>query len=116
MRSHRLRRPVIGDGKVLVLERRPVRQRDLAVHGWVPVGDGVTVARREATGVYHAGDTVRPPVHRGMSDRTAGAVPAENNLAAGRARGSRSPQDRVEVIAQRDPGAVSVLRLHAGAA
>ena len=49
-----------------------------------------------------------------MGDRAAGGVPDEHDLAVGRVDGVDRLDDRVDVVAQGDLGAVGVLRLHAG--
>ncbi len=84
------------------------------MRGRVSVGDSAAVARGEAADVDNAGDPVGPRVDRGMSERGAGGVPDEHDLAVGRVDGVDDRDDRVDVVAQGDPGAVGVRGLHTG--
>jgi len=113
-RAERGARLVVEVGEVLVREGRPVRQRDRAARGRVPVGDGSAIARGEAADVDDTGDPVGPRVDRGMGDRGAGGVPDEHDLAVGRGDGVDGRADRVDVVAQGDPRAVGVRGLHTG--
>ena len=74
----------------------------------------VAVARGETAHVDDAGDPVGPCVDRSVGDRAAGGVPDEHDLAVNRVDGVDHRDDRVDVVAQGDHGAVGVLRLHAG--
>ena len=98
--AERGERLVVEIDELLVLELRPLRQRDLAVLRGEPVGDGVTVARREATDVHDAGDPVRPGVDGGVGDRGAGGVADEHDLSP--VDGVDRRDDRVDVVAQGD--------------
>ncbi len=113
-RAERGARLLVEAGEVRVREGRPVRQRDRAVLGRVRVGDGVTVARGEAADVDGAGDPVGPRVDRGVGDSGAGGVPDKHDLPGGWVDGVDGRDDRVDVVAQGDPGAVGVRGLHAG--
>ena len=95
---------VVGQvGEVGILEHVPVGQRNLSVHHGQFVVDGVALAERAGVDVDHAGHGIRPGIHNSGGDRATTAVPDEHD-----ARGQRVDEsnDRVDIVAQRDAGAV----------
>jgi hypothetical protein len=104
---------VIKINEVFLLEARPIRQGHLAVLGRELAVDHRTVTKRNAVDVHHTGDAVRPLIDRSMGDGATPRVPDQCQLTIGRVQGVDHLDNRVDVVTQRDLGAVGVLRLHA---